>query len=254
MQSNNLSWDYTSLAQYYIYRPPYSQKAIDWMIATTCIQIGDHCCDIGSGTGALAVDLLSRGLQVDAIEPNSSMRAIGENNTQTFSKIAWFYGTGEETGRPESYYSLVTYGSSFNTTNRPRALVETARILKPNSWFACLWNHRDSTDPMQEEIDAIINFHIPGYNSGTRREDQSQTIQKSGAFYDVKFKEEQVLHTVSTKNWLQAWRAHATLIQQAGASFDSILSEIEILVTRHSSDFIRVPYFTRVWAAQVRKD
>ena len=44
----------------------------------------------------------------------------------------------ENTGQSSGRFGLVTFGSSFNVCDREKALEETARILKPGGWFACV--------------------------------------------------------------------------------------------------------------------
>jgi ubiquinone/menaquinone biosynthesis C-methylase UbiE len=253
MNHKPYEWDYTNLAEHYIYRPPYAPKAIDWLFDISRVKEADPCCDIGAGTGALTVELLQRNLKVHAIEPNLAMRRIGEKNTQVFSEVQWMDGTGEKTGQANSQYALVTYGSSFNTTTRSTALLESARILRPNAWFACLWNHRDREDYIQKEVDSLIYRNIPKFTRGSRSEDQTNTILASKAFSEVEFREERILHTIPTAEWLKAWRSHATLVKQAGSKLEKILTEIDVMVKSLTGDLIQVPYTTRIWAARVLK-
>ena len=51
-------------------------------------------------------------------------------------------------------------------------------------------------------------------------------------------------------NWLAAWRAHATLVRQAGPLFGAILQDMQHLVA--GTTVVEVPYFTRVWTARRR--
>ena len=60
----------------------------------------------------------------------------------------------------ESYH-MTTFGSSFNVCDRQKALIESKRILVHRGWFACMWNHRDLEDPLQNEIESIIKKRIP---------------------------------------------------------------------------------------------
>ena len=104
----------------------------------------------------MTLELYSRGLNVIAVEPNDAMRLNGINRTKN-CKIEWFGGTGEDTGMKKSFFDIVTFGSSFNVCNRQQALIEASRILKPNGWFAWVWNHRDiESNLIQKDIERII--------------------------------------------------------------------------------------------------
>ena len=58
--------------------------------------------------------------------------------------------------------SLATCGSSFGVVDRAATCREVARILEPQGWFACMWNHRDLDDPLQKEIESFIKASIHG--------------------------------------------------------------------------------------------
>ena len=244
-------WDYTDLAEAYLKRPDYSDSAIDQLLQTTAVANGQSACDIGAGVAHLTLKLAERGLQVTAVEPNDAMRSFGRRRTAELENVQWFEGTGEETGRPSDSFELVTFGSSFNVTDRPRALLETKRLLKPRGWFAAMWNHRDLEDPIQAEIESIIKANIEGYGYGTRREDQTEIINASGLFGSVERIEGAVTHLQSVAEVVEAWRSHATLHRQAGDKFGKIIDQIETMLVQSKLEQIEIPYTTRIWTAQL---
>lgn len=129
-------WDYSSLADAYLKRANYADAAIDAMLSIARIKVGDKICDVGAGVAHLTLMLAQRGLDVVAVEPNDSMRENGLLRTQTLKNVHWYEGTGENTGQASDTFDMVTFGSSFNVCDRPLALKETARILKPKGWFS----------------------------------------------------------------------------------------------------------------------
>jgi SAM-dependent methyltransferase len=247
--SDRTSWDYTQLARFYVYRPDYAGAAIDELLRVAGASRGSRCCDIGAGTAHLTLKLHERGLIVDAIEPNAAMRAIGEERTRGLDGVSWFDGTAENTGRRKGAFDLVTFGSSFNVTDRAAALAHAHALLVPGGWFACLWNHRDLDDPVQSRIEDIIRSAIPGYGYGQRREDQTSIIAASGCFGLAVQIEAKIVHTQTVESCIAAWRSHATLQRQAGGRFDRIISDVADFLRSLSTMSIRVPYTTRGWAA-----
>ena len=173
--------------------------------------------------------------------------------TADFKNVQWFEGTGEKTGQPSDKFDLVTFGSSFNTTDRQVALKETYRILKPQGCFACMWNHRVLTDPIQKEIENIIKNYIENYDYGTRREDQTEIIELSGLFEDIQPFTGSVVHSVSVDDVIEGWRSHATLFRQAGDKFSTIIEDIEKLLKSLGKNVIDVPYETHGWMARSKK-
>ena len=185
------------------------------------------------------------------MEPNDAMRANGIKRTSAMADVQWFEGTGEATGMDDGAYDLVTFGSSFNVCDRPKALAETKRILVPGGWFACMWNHRELDDPIQSWIEGIIRDGVPGYGYGTRREDQTNVIEASGLFRSVVTVSGKVVHEQSKVDCVEAWRSHATLERQAGEKFHDVVNSIEAYLDGLPGSSIMVPYRTNIWVAQL---
>ena len=245
-------WDYTALADAYLKRPDYADAAIDAMLSIAGAEKGDKFCDVGAGVAHLTMMLAARGLDVVAVEPNDAMRANGIKRTADLANVSWHEGTGEVTGQPSQAFDMVTFGSSFNVCDRQQALKETARILKPRGWFACMWNHRHLDDPIQARIEAIIKERVQGYGYGTRREDQTAVIDASALFGPVVHLDARVTHQQSIEECLEAWRSHATLERQAGAKFHEVISAIDDYLKSLQTSSIQIPYSTNIWVAQLR--
>jgi SAM-dependent methyltransferase len=246
-------YDFTSYAPTYEYRADYAPQVVDAMLRVVDASVGDSVCDVGAGSGHLTIPLLEHGLRVDAVEPNAAMREVGERRTTGFTTVSWFDGQGERSGRPSNEYSMVTFGSSFDRTDQPIALLEAARILRPGGYFVCGWNHRVLEDPLQRDIEALIHDRIPGYRYGLRRTDPTEVIKASGLFEDIVHLSGQVVHEIDTHRWCAAWRSHMTLGSQAGDRFDEIVTDIERLVEARAGARVRVPYVTPVWIARLGK-
>jgi ubiquinone/menaquinone biosynthesis C-methylase UbiE len=245
-------WDYTELAEAYLKRPDYAQSAIDKMLETAGVKKGDLACDVGAGAAHLTLKLAEYGLEVYSVEPNDAMRANGIKRTSSFENVHWSEGVGEHTGMEPDKFDIVTFGSSFNVCDRQEALKETKRILKKDGWFACMWNHRDLNDPLQKEIEDILKREIDGYSYGTRREDQTEVINESGLFKDVVYVEGMVVHKILAEDFIEGWKSHGTVQRQSKDKFDTINNEIRKLVESKGQEYIKVPYTTRIWMAQVK--
>lgn len=245
-------WDYTALADAYLKRPDYANAAIDAMLSIAGAEKGDNFCDVGAGVAHLTLMLASRGLDVVAVEPNDAMRVNGLKRTEQLLNVRWHEGIGEATGQAMHAFDMVTFGSSFNVCDRLQALKETARILKPHGWFACMWNHRQLEDPIQSQLEAIIKTHVPGYGYGTRREDQTTVIDASGLFGPVIHLDSRVMHEQSIEECVEAWRSHATLERQAGPAFHDVVAAIRKYLTSLGTPSIQIPYSTNIWIAQLR--
>jgi prepilin-type processing-associated H-X9-DG protein len=244
--------DFTDFAPAYDTRPAYADHVIEASLRITSAP-GGRACDIGAGTALLTVPLLRYGLRVDAVEPTPAMRAIGERHTSRFANVSWADGQGERTGKPGGQYDLVTFGSSFDRTDQPAALTESARRLVPRGYFLCCWNHRDLDDPLQREIQELIAERVPGFRYGLRRVDPTDVIEASGLFDPVVHLAGSVVHEIDSTVWSDTWRSHATVGHQAGDGFEALVGEIGALVRARAGDTVRVPYTTRIWLARRRE-
>lgn len=246
-------WDYTNLAEAYLKRPEYAQDAVDKMLEIAKANEVTKVCDVGAGAAHLTLMLARKGYSIYAVEPNDAMRANGKKRTAEYEKVQWFEGVGENTTMKDNDFDMVTFGSSFNVCDRQKALIETCRILKPNGWFACMWNHRQLEDPLQKEIEQIIQKNIPEYTYGTRREDQTEEINRSQLFGTVKFIEAEVIHIIPKQDFIDGWKSHGTLQRQSQEKFNLIISQIAEVVEKAAKDgCVTVPYVTRIWMAQKR--
>ncbi len=206
---------------------------------------------MGAGVAHLTLMLASKKLFITAVEPNYSMRTLGRERTEGLTNIQWEEGTGENTGQQSKTFNLVTYGSSFNVCDREKALKETARILKKSGWFACIWNHRQLEDVVQNKIELIISEYVPAYKYGSRREDQRKTIEASNLFKSIIHLNSLVIHEQTVQECVEAWRSHATLARQAGEKFEEVVKAIEKYLISLSRKNITVPYYTNIWMAKL---
>jgi ubiquinone/menaquinone biosynthesis C-methylase UbiE len=243
-------WDYSSLADAYLERPPYAEGALKKLFDMAGLSDGDKVCDIGAGVAHLTLPLLAAGFKVVAVEPNDAMRANGMKRTEKSANVEWVEAGGEDTGLPGGHFDFVTFGSSFNVVDRQKAMAETHRLLKPGRFFTCLWNHRDLSDPVQKKIEEIIAANIPGYDYGVRREDQSAILTASPLFTEVQKVEGQLIFPQPIAKTVEAWRSHATLERQAKDKFGAVVDEIEKYLKSLARDTIDIPYTTRAWIAK----
>lgn len=242
-----VTWDYTELAAHYDKRADYSDRCLRALL--TALQCHPDACvaDIGAGTGKLAKHLATDQRTVYCVEPNAAMRALGQQNVPAGR---WLEGTAENTGLATASVEAAFFGSSFNVVDVPAALAEVARIVVPGGGFACLWNHRVLSDPIQATIEGLIKNRLPGYSYGTRREDPTAAIRASGAFGPIQHLEDTFTVCMDRADIVDAWRSHGTLRRQAGDEtvFHAIVDEIQDFL-RDQPDPVPVSYTTRAWFA-----
>jgi ubiquinone/menaquinone biosynthesis C-methylase UbiE len=248
-------WDYSEQAKYYYLRPNYSPEAIDELVESISKNRNKEellIADIGAGTGNLSIILEEKGFKIIAIEPNENMRNIGIERSKN-KNIEWRKGTGENNTLLDKSVDIITFGSSFNTTNRDEALKESYRVLKDDGFFVCMWNNRDlEFDPIQKRVENIIKKHVPDYSHGTRREPQDEIIIKSNLFKDLYYINKPQKVTMTLDSYIDAWKSvknkYWDLSTKEGLeTFDKIISDIRIELS--NNNIIEMVYITKIWFA-----
>jgi SAM-dependent methyltransferase len=106
--------------------------------------------DLAAGTGKLTRALLPTGATVVAVEPVAEMRALIEGAEA-------LDGRAEAMPFPEEWADAVTAGQAFHWFANDEALAEIHRVLKPGGSLGLIWNGRIHSDPIQAEIDTLID-------------------------------------------------------------------------------------------------
>lgn len=124
------------------FRPRYP-GAVVGLLETECeLTTSSAIADIAAGTGLLAEIFLARGYEVVAVEPNEEMRAACETLVEQYPRLRCVAGIAEATGLPSHSFDLITVGQALHWFDLKRTRAEFARILRPDSWYAVIYNER----------------------------------------------------------------------------------------------------------------
>lgn len=127
-------------------RPGYAEGAID-LIFSRLIASGGVAADIGSGTGILSKEFVSRGIDVYCVEPNADMRAQADALLSGSRHYMPVPAAAEDTTLPDNSVDLVTAASSFHWFDADAFRAECCRILKPGGYVCVMINVRSMDDP-----------------------------------------------------------------------------------------------------------
>jgi ubiquinone/menaquinone biosynthesis C-methylase UbiE len=116
-------------------RPDYPPAAVGALAAELALTPDERVLDLAAGTGKLTRALLAAGLDVVAVEPQGAMRdkladAIGAERV--------LEGVAEAIPLPDGAVSAVTVADAFHWFDRPRALAEIRRVLRPGGGLAVI--------------------------------------------------------------------------------------------------------------------
>jgi SAM-dependent methyltransferase len=230
------------------YRPSYPSEAIDLILQGLGEPSSLIVADVGAGTGISARLMAARGASVWAIEPNAAMREAADPHPL----VEFHNGTAEATGLPDRSVDLVLCCQSFHWFNKPVALAEFHRILKPNGRVALMWNDRNPDDPFTQEYSEIVG-------KAADRQIFDQHERKSG-------------HVLGQSPWFTNFRIHtpfhtyalnqdgliglvlsSSYVPKTGERYEQLLSELQDLYQRWAeAGQVRLSYRVNLYLADRR--
>lgn len=158
---------------YTVGRPQYAVELIDRILEGSRPD-SFRIADIGSGTGKFTSQLLERGYEVYSVEPNDDMRRVAEEELKSFAGFHSVNGGAEDTSLDAASVDLVTTAQAFHWFDTDKFRAECQRILKDEGRVALIWNVRDMSAPLNQELYDIYKKYCPrfvGFSGGIIKDD-----------------------------------------------------------------------------------
>lgn len=127
---------------------------------------GQVVVDLGTGTGTLARGFARRGCVVTGLDPDARMlEQAMQLDREAGVDVSYTQATAESTGLGSAFADVTTAGQCWHWFDRPRAICEVARVLKPGGhlviahfdWLPCPGN-------MVEATEQLIRHHNPNWD------------------------------------------------------------------------------------------
>jgi ubiquinone/menaquinone biosynthesis C-methylase UbiE len=132
-------------ASYDRYRPGYPDALFATIAERLSLPAHPRVADLGAGTGRATLAMAGHGWDVTAVEPGPQMLAVlRERAAEAGLTVASTGASAEATNLPDASFDVVTAAQAFHWFDKPAALSEAARILRPGGGVALFWNTRDA--------------------------------------------------------------------------------------------------------------
>ena len=162
-------------------RPSYPPEVLDLLPLDQDVSV----LDLGAGTGKLTRVLAARYRGVMAVEPLANMRAMLE---RVVPGVTVLPGSAERIPLDDASVDAVFAAQAFHWFDKPVALPEIARVLRPGGVFAIVWNapNEELTDPLPVAFrDAVKELHDAAMRRWEREPEWEDLLRDSGLFADV---------------------------------------------------------------------
>jgi SAM-dependent methyltransferase len=216
---------------------------------------GQAVVDLGTGTGTLARGFARRGCTVTGVDPDARMLAQARRlDEEAGVVVTYTQATAESTGLASHFADVVAAGQCWHWFDRPRAIREAQRMLKPGGrlvvahfdWLPVAGN-------MLEATEQLIRQHNPNWDlhGGMGMYPQWLPDFAAGGMRNI----ETFSYDVDVPYTPEAWRgrirasAGVAALDAAGVQkFDAELASL--LAARFPSPVLQVPH--RIFAIIAR--
>jgi ubiquinone/menaquinone biosynthesis C-methylase UbiE len=244
------------------YRPRYPQVLFDRIAAKLKLSARPRAADLGAGTGRATLAMAERGWQATAVEPGGQMLdMLRVRAAEAGLNVDMVQARAEETGLPTASFDLVTAAQAFHWFDKPLALSEMARILRPGGGVALFWNVRDGTrSALVAEYHELLHAWFGDVDTGRYaqagrapgRHETQAALTDAPAFGEVEL--EEVTHELAmTADEFVGMAFTASYVQSLEPPHQGrFRADVETLLARHQllhGEF-SIPYRIDLWTAR----
>ena len=141
--------------EYDRYRPTYPDALFAFVAQELELPQTPQVADLGAGTGRASIAMASLGWRVTAVEPGGPMLdVLRARVVEEGLPIEAVQATAEATGLLAASFDLATAAQAFHWFDKPAALAEMERIVRPGGGLALFWNVRD-----EERSPFVADYH-----------------------------------------------------------------------------------------------
>jgi SAM-dependent methyltransferase len=222
-------------------RPTYPSQAVDWLLPPDAHRV----LDLGAGTGKLTAQLVTRGLDVVAVEPSPAML---DRLAATLPDGAARVGYAEDIPAADADFDAVLVGQAWHWVDPHRASAEIARVLRPGGRLGLIWNLRDDTEPWVAALDALMP-------ADENQQACTDAPTVGSAFGPLERHDTRWAHSTSREGLLDLVASRSGVITLPETKRTAVLNAVSTLLDEHpdlrDTPTITIPYRTRSWRTRL---
>jgi SAM-dependent methyltransferase len=224
-------------------RPSYPPDAVAWLAEHLQIGTGTRVADIAAGTGKLTRLLTPLGPRLVAVEPVIGMRTTF---TEMCPGVPMVASTAEQLPFAGGALDAITVAQGFHWFDGPVALAEFARVLRPGGRLGLVWNARDRSNDLVDQLWSImdrVEKRAP-WRMHERWSDSAFVEQDDfGVLHEATFHHEQVL---TPEQVLDRFRSVSHIAVLPPDEQEQVIGEIRTVLETHprsaGQEHVAIPY------------
>lgn len=230
-------------------RPRYGEQVVRELVAELSLAPAAPVLELGAGTGQLSRALLDGGLDVLAVEPLESMRAVLAGAIGAERVRA---GSAERIPLPDASVAAVFAADSFHWFDERRALPEIRRVLQAGGGVAILRTLPVLDTPWGHELGQMLAAERPEHPAFGER-GAAAALEEDPGFGPVRERVLEGAHMTDRDGLL----AYVATLSWIGALPEprraEVLARAAALLDAHDVADVRFPVRHELWTARLTR-
>lgn len=244
------------------YRPGYPDQLFDEIATRLDVSPRARVADLGAGTGLATFEMARRGWRMTAVEPGRGMLDQLRERAQGLGiEVVAVEASAEATGLPDASFDLATAAQAFHWFDRPRAVEEMARIVRPGGGVALFWNvRRAEASPIVADYEALMSRYFGSAGIGqylqhgrAAEADATRAAFAESPHFEQLTYSEPLHETTIDADGLVGMAFTASYVRRLDpAEQEHLRGELRALLARHgvAERPFRIPYRIDLWTAR----
>jgi ubiquinone/menaquinone biosynthesis C-methylase UbiE len=194
-----------------------------------------------------------REARVFAVEPNSDMRVMAEEELSGHSGFVSVNAAAEQTGLADKSIDLITVAQAFHWFDQGQFQLECRRILRSDAKVVLVWNSRDEESPLVKEIGMVCRKFCPeykGFSGGLHKTSENfRQFFRDGTFESRVFQNDLVN---SKESFVGGMMSSSYSPKQNDPEYQAFVDAILLIFEKYScEDRLIIPNMTRSYVGLV---